>query len=1010
MPQTPIDLKIGLGVDYDPSGAAAAEQDLNKLNEAAGASGGGDSSAIQEQTAAQQELTDAQQEAAATASEVSAAIEEQIGLIQEQTEATTEYTDTVTAQTEAGRELEEAQAAVAQAAADAQEAQKKVAEANDAAAKASDKAKDAEEKLKRAMELAAKGQKELYKELQKLIKARREAAKAGDTETYKKLEGSIKETREAYAKLTQGIELTKVKMTQQAQLGLQTGQSLVELGKSATGGGKSFAGMAVQVLSLGTAIKTGLGPIGWAMMLLQGLQMAWDYFSDSEKKAAEAAREAKKAIEELNESLKRHAQAVVEAQAAAAKNAADATVKGVKAETDARLAEMERRGRLEDQEAQRRLEKKKKEVEDEMQILDAKHANGEISDDDYKKRKKALQKELQDEENAVRESELRRREEALAVQQEANARERAAREQELQELQQSMGTAEAQVWDASQKRQYEELEGRYRVAKETRDAKQEALDALNRQIEEEEDKWSWNQDSSQLAEWKAKRAQLEGEIAAAEGQMRRVDEEALQAMEQTDANARACARSLGVTGMALMETRAKSAQACERVTDQIAALDEQGKDLAAQSEELQQSNAAQAERRAELDRAAQIEEEANAIRERAARREKEWSEMQSMTLEERERWLRKQLESIAEGTELYDEYNKRLKAVHDAQKQEEWKEISRRSLEEQEAWLQKQLSETQEGTLLWKQYNDQLRQLNASKISKELSELGETYKVSKNYAVKETRNQAQIFKDDGDALQKRREAILRMMEGAKDDAKLQEQLGRKLKETDRQIAGLQDAMNEGAKAARKWLKELEPPKLKGKSKMAQTALKGLTRSYKAAAARAAKAAAKGDTKGLERARKSMDSYARRMERLAQHSNEAVEMHRKTTEQLDLASHATTEATRADRRSATAKKKKAAADERAAAASSQAADSAAASAQASSSQAADSADSIEGLKAQVASLTGELAKLRSAFGPLVEKTSTAVSLASETATAAQAANKRLESEIASCKKAINRLKV
>lgn len=200
-------------------------------------------------------------------------------------------------------ELAQAEGEVSQQREAGEMSAKRQAAASEQQARAASREKEEEEKLLRAMELAGKGRNALIAELERLAKARQQAAKAGNKEEFQRLTQQSAETREAFEKLNQGLELTNIQMTQQAQMGMMAGQTLANLGRAAAGGADDVAGMAAQVLSLGQAIKAGLGPIGWAMMLLEGVQAAWNAYSSAVKAHREAMEAELRIATEINEAL-----------------------------------------------------------------------------------------------------------------------------------------------------------------------------------------------------------------------------------------------------------------------------------------------------------------------------------------------------------------------------------------------------------------------------------------------------------------------------------------------------------------------------------------------------------------------------------------------------------------------------------------------------------------------------------------------------------------------------------
>ena len=228
-------------------------------------------------------------------------------------------------------ELSQAEGEVSQQREAGEMSAKRQAAASEQQARAASREKEEEEKLLRAMELAGKGRNALIAELERLAKARQQAAKAGNKEEFQRLTQQSAETREAFEKLNQGLELTNIQMTQQAQMGMMAGQTLANLGRAAAGGADDVAGMAAQVLSLGQAIKAGLGPIGWAMMLLEGVQAAWNAYSSAVKAHREAMEAELRIATEINEAL-----------AGLAKRQAERESQAIRARSQSRLAAMDK--------------------------------------------------------------------------------------------------------------------------------------------------------------------------------------------------------------------------------------------------------------------------------------------------------------------------------------------------------------------------------------------------------------------------------------------------------------------------------------------------------------------------------------------------------------------------------------------------------------------------------------------------------------------------------------------
>lgn len=146
----------------------------------------------------------------------------------------------------------------------------------------------ADAKEQKAMQLATKSRNELIKTLKRLQRELKAAAEAQDVEKYRAVEQEIAETRSAFEKQNQVLELNNIQLGQQAQNGIMVANTLTGLAKGLQDGSLSAGDFANGILSICTAIKAGLGPIGWLMLAIQGLQAAWDYFSKEAEKDKEA--------------------------------------------------------------------------------------------------------------------------------------------------------------------------------------------------------------------------------------------------------------------------------------------------------------------------------------------------------------------------------------------------------------------------------------------------------------------------------------------------------------------------------------------------------------------------------------------------------------------------------------------------------------------------------------------------------------------------------------------------
>lgn len=178
-------------------------------------------------------------------------------------------------------------------------------------AAAAQKEAEQEQAATYAMRLSAMSKTKLADETRKLIAARKQAAAVGDVAAYQKLTAQLGQCRTAMRALLQQQQMTKIAMLQQVQTAAMMGSQISSLAGQIRSGSTDIAGMASQVMSLGMALKAGLGPIGWVMMAIQGLSTILQIYinrgeaaikvteaqANAQKSATEAAIEAGKAMQ-----------------------------------------------------------------------------------------------------------------------------------------------------------------------------------------------------------------------------------------------------------------------------------------------------------------------------------------------------------------------------------------------------------------------------------------------------------------------------------------------------------------------------------------------------------------------------------------------------------------------------------------------------------------------------------------------------------------------------------------
>ena len=168
-----------------------------------------------------------------------------------------------------------------------------------------------ETELREKMELAGMSKRELTAETLRLTEAMREAARVGNNELYEQLRRRMMAARSAQETMTRELQLAKIAGMQQ----VQTAQSMARSIQAAAGAVANFSenaktgnldvmGMVEAFVSLRTAMQAGMGPLGAALLALQGLQAVWNYFAAERNAAAEKMRELAEAAVDADKALR----------------------------------------------------------------------------------------------------------------------------------------------------------------------------------------------------------------------------------------------------------------------------------------------------------------------------------------------------------------------------------------------------------------------------------------------------------------------------------------------------------------------------------------------------------------------------------------------------------------------------------------------------------------------------------------------------------------------------------
>ena len=799
MAEKSFDMEIGLGMAYDPSGAAAANADIDKLkqNAASVTQSGGSPAAPSPQeggkvdTRGEESLAKARENTAeATGKATEASKELTAARTDGQKATTTAATVEKTLATERKATAEATttaadaeQKAAAEATAAAQQKQQASAQNTEALSKEQQEI----EALKAQMALEAKGRAGLIKELERLGKARMRAAKAGDVQAFKQLEAQMTKTRQAFERMNQGLEISRLGMMGQMQVAMGAMGAIQSLGNEVKSGSVSLMGMANAVYALGAAIKAGMGPVGWIMMAIQGLSMAWDWYSNKQEEAAKAEKER---MEAEHEALMKHWEEVE------------------------KFARMDRDNTL--TRWQRDFDTMRQEWEQFTQQEQAARRAADVQASAAEERRRIAAQSAYDAEVARIELAKTMGEISEA---EAISRKAAAEEAKAAELQ-AIDEAEAHRNNVAH------INAKWRAKREA----EEMANALEEKFGDFEDILRVDMPTNE--EWEALQIKLNEGLGSIEERVQsRYIHDKIRELKQM----------LEAMGIAWQGTDAELIKWVNSMREAREAGEQRVRELQAIAQE--EGTAAQEVKLA------------NENRKQQAQAEKEQREATRRLEEAR---LQKQQEA------------NRLA--------EEWQQVQRGTLAEQAAWLEQTAASFAAGSAEAKKWEEALRGVKLRQVSEELNNLGETFKVTGNYAAKDNRTQAQIFAADEKALRQRREALERLKAAPDVDAATLKAINSKIQETDRQMRGLRQSMSEAAAAAQRSVANLKPlgqKAAKGSGVGAQAALKRLEKAYVLMARRAERQASRGDTKGMERTVAAMRRNAAMQERLTGYTGRAA---------------------------------------------------------------------------------------------------------------------------------------
>lgn len=603
-----VDIKIGIAADYDDAGAKQAEQGLKEVEEAAKQA---------EQATAQ--AAPASKEGAGERTESGAA-----AATKEHEEALLALAEACNAAITALKGQVDAERAAAAAAAEATEAAHAQEEARRRAAAATEQEQEQAASLAAAMKLETMGNKALLAELKALAAARKAAAAAGDAEAYKKLAAQYARAKSALEQLSSQGNLNKIALMGQAQAGMQFASGLGQLGQQLQSGSTDLAGMATQAIGLGMAMKAALGPIGWLMMAVQGLQLAWDAWqgkkSDDINRQIEETRAKTEALIKAWEKLKESSKSEQDAKLAAAAKDFERSAQAADARADAERQKQEEARASQEEADRHRLALLEQEAAAERARLQAARDAGRLDDAAAARQMAALEERMEAERRSMGEAAARRQ---AAAQQEAAAMARALADAYAQAAQSSADRFEP-VMRIKLPDEAEIAETERKLAELDEDSPQYAEAARRK-----------DEIVKIMAE--CRKALAEAGLAAASGAQENMEyvrrvQEAVAAQggiaRQKRAEAEAAAR--GAAAAAQQErNRIEESEAAARTQQQTALAGLQSAAAAAQSAELQEA----------------------------------WAAVQRKSLGAQEAWLQKTISQLNAGSQAAGKWAEQLRAV-----------------------------------------------------------------------------------------------------------------------------------------------------------------------------------------------------------------------------------------------------------------------------------------------------------------------------------------------------------
>lgn len=695
-------------------------------------------------------------------------------------------------------------------------------------------AADAAERENAVNKLLGKSYLNVASELRSLNRERNAAARSGDTERVRQLTKEINIHRDALRQLRQARQMDKITLTQQAQLAGQVtssmkslGEQISNLGKGAQGGAVDVSALTNTVIQLGFAIKAGLGPLGWALVAVEGLTSAWNLYTESQKAARKATLDHAKAVEDAAEKSYKVAKNKIDREQNDRKKAAEEELKDIKQQYDEELGLIDR------------LEQGKRII-----------------------RKQEIE-ELK-KEQAAAEAELAKTGTEVEIEAMRHAHAVRMREMEREHQEEEEGYKEYRA-DLEQKAADAVLEKRT-----------ELLNALELTYAKFVDFDAKNDDSAREFLRLIDEVKENREITAAKLTETNTALEAYKQVQEGffERMANDIADAFDSAGTNQEKTQRESEHYQELIAQKNALTNED----AATLQRINEINAQiEAEHKAELDLVRDLE-EAEGL-DAAGMLQLYFHIKERLKAEQRTQASANEAAKLADANvndmELTKEANKAIYEsdlkLLDANHELAAKKAQEKLIEEQKRKAKEEEKKIQDA------------------LNKELKSILDTTKTTGTYTATDARTQRQILEDDKRLLSKRQRELTKMLNNEHLTEEQRRSINDELRNVRNQTRGLAEAQNRNAAEARKWLKELTPPKLTATKKLAQANLNNLAKAYARQAKAAERAASSGNEKALERWGKQLRRTATAMGRVSGKSEQTDKLYSDTMDKLKAAS-------------------------------------------------------------------------------------------------------------------------